>query len=84
MTTRKGGIPVGALTVLWLVVLVLGGTLEVVALVADRRGGTLSDQVWAWFAGTDRRRVGWTHARRVALLVGMTWLAVRFNLTGHL
>ncbi|MFJ2200830.1 hypothetical protein [Streptomyces violaceusniger] len=74
----------GALTVLWLVVLGLGGALEVVALVAERRGTCLSDQVWTWFAGTDRRRAGWTHARRMALLVAMTWLAVRFNLSGRL
>lgn len=74
----------GALTVLWLGVLGLGAALEVVALVAERRGACLSDQVWAWFVSTDRRRVGWTQARRVAVLGAMTWLAVRFNVSGHL
>ncbi|MBW8087768.1 hypothetical protein IGW14_06835 [Streptomyces hygroscopicus subsp. hygroscopicus] len=73
----------GVLAILWLVVLVVCGALEVIALVAERHGGTLSDEIWAWFAGTDRRRAGWTHVRRVALLAAMTWLAVRFNVTGH-
>lgn len=69
---------------LWLGVLVLGAALEVVALLAERRGTYLSDQMWAWFVSTDRRRYGWTHARRVALLVAMTWLAVRVNTAGHI
>ena len=72
------------LTGLWLGVLGLGAACEVVALLAEQRGACLSDQVWAWFASTTRRRVGWTHARRLALLVAMTWLAVRFNTAGHL
>lgn len=73
-----------ALSGLWLGVLILGGALEVIALIAERRGACLSDQVGTWFASTDRRRAGWTHARRVALLVAMTWLAIRFNTTGHI
>ncbi|MGY0060849.1 hypothetical protein ACWY4P_30615 [Streptomyces sp. LZ34] len=74
----------GALTVLWLVVLGACGALETVAWFADRRGSSLSIQIWAWFASTDRRRAAWTRARHVASLVAITWLAVRFNTAGHI
>ncbi|MEU0808662.1 hypothetical protein [Streptomyces sp. NPDC005970] len=74
----------GALTVLWLVVLGACGALETVAWVADRRGSSLSARMWEWFASTDRRRAVWTRARHVASLVAMTWLAVRFNTAGQI
>lgn len=55
----------------WIVILGLGALLEVVALIADRRG-TLSETVWRWF---DARTGHWTPGR-IVLLLGMAWLTV--------
>jgi hypothetical protein len=72
-------------TVAWLGWIALFLGVEGTALVKGRAGGTLSEQVWKWFAVVPRKDAAvpdtFTRARRIVLLGFMAWLSVHF-LTG--
>lgn len=65
-------------TIAWLVVIGLGAALEAVAIFTKKKGDTLSEHMWRWFAVTDEQRKGLRGLRRTVLLLGMTWLTVHF------
>lgn len=66
-------------TIVWLAWLAFGGAWEIAALINRAEGDTLSEHIWRWFS-IRGQGPAW-QLRRVALLLGMTWLTVHF-LTG--
>lgn len=74
-------------TVAWLLWLGAFGVIEGRALANKRKGDTLSEHVWKWFATAKSKTpekdqpTGWVRLRRVSLLAFMGWLTAHF-LTG--
>jgi hypothetical protein len=66
-------------TMLWIFWIAMFFAIEVPAILNKRRGDTLSEHVWRWFAVTDKP-AGW-QLRRFILLTFLAWLTVHF-LTG--
>lgn len=69
----------------WLWVALLGACalVELAAILNKKKGDTLSEHVWKWFAVKDKKRVGWLGFRRTMLLLGMVWLTVHFVTGGR-
>lgn len=70
-------------TIGWLVIIGLGIVWEIAAILNKKRGDTLSEHVWRWFAVTDKRRTGLRGLRRAVLLLGMLWLTFHFITGGR-
>lgn len=67
----------------WTVAWLLWGSaffaIEIPAILDRKPGGTLSENVWAWFS-IKNKSTGW-RARRLVLLAFLAWLSLHF-LTG--
>jgi hypothetical protein len=63
-------------TVAWLFWLLMFAAIELPALVNKRRGDTLSEHVWSWFAVRDKPK-GWVF-RRLILILFLGWLVAHF------
>lgn len=61
----------------WIVLLVIGAIMELVAIFNDRKGDTLSEQVWKWLR-IDKGESNW-HIGRILLVLGLVWLLLHFG-----
>lgn len=69
-------------TIAWIVWIGAFLAIEGAALFNSRKGDTLSEHAWLWFAVKDKRaRFG--QARRAVLGMGLAWLALHFLTGGY-
>ncbi len=61
----------------WIALLVVGAIMELIAVFNDKKGDTLSAQVWKWFK-IDEGESNW-HWGRVVLILGLGWLFLHFG-----
>lgn len=62
----------------WVILFVLGGVLETLAIIDRRRGDTLSEHVWKVFLVKDARHPVLRWLLRIPLLGALTWLTLHF------
>jgi hypothetical protein len=67
-------------TVIWVLLGLVGGTTELVALFNRRDGDTLSEHVWRVARVADRRPTVLVWAVRVVIALVMLWLAGHFSM----
>lgn len=61
----------------WIVLLVVGAIMELIAIFDERRGNTLSEMVWKWVR-IDPGESNW-HWGRVVLVLALIWLLLHFG-----
>jgi hypothetical protein len=71
------------LTLGWYIIIGAAAIWEAVAIISKRKGDTLSEHVWKWFAVNDPLRRGGRGLRRTVLLLGMVWLTAHFVTGGR-
>jgi hypothetical protein len=64
------------MTLIWLIWLGIFVPLEIYGLWTNRRGDTLSENVWMWFHVMDKRPTVLTWILRAVLLVFLGWLTM--------
>ncbi len=64
-------------TWVWIAWGVYFAIVETLSIMNKRKGDTLSENIWKWFAVTDPKAKLRT-LRRAGLLVGMLWLLIHF------